>query len=147
MLLKDEPLRSGSTQASTSEELRTSTSTSNSVTNDAIGTKPKGCPVAEKYKYEWNGQSFFKIRNLGTWNVRSMNQSKLEIVKMEMHRMEIEIPGISGLKWTGRGHFTSGICDIYYSGNQDIKRTGVAIILNKNIVKSMIGYLSQKTIE
>ena len=139
MLLKDEPLRSDSTQATTGEELRRSTG--NSVNNDAIGTKSKGRPIAEKYGYERNSRSFLITRNLGTWNARSMNQGKLEIVKMEMHPMEIEILGISELKWIGSGHFTSGIYEISYSGNQDIRRNGVAIILNKNIVKSVIGYL------
>ena len=44
---------------------------------------------------------------IGTWNVRSMNQGKLEVVKQEMTRVNIDIPGISKLKWTGMGEFNS----------------------------------------
>ncbi|CAF4651495.1 unnamed protein product, partial [Rotaria magnacalcarata] len=70
-----------------------------------------------------------------------MNQGKLVIVKLKMERMKIDILGISELKWTGNGHFTSGNCEVYYSGNQNIKRNGVALILNQKVVKSVIGYV------
>ena len=52
----------------------------------------------------------------GTWNVRSMNQGKLEVVKKEMARVNIDILGISELKWTGMGEFNSDDHYIYYSG-------------------------------
>ena len=55
--------------------------------------------------------------------------------------MEIDILGISELKWTGIGHFTSGNYEVYYSGNQEIKRNGVVLILNKKVAKSVIGYV------
>ena len=138
-VLKDEPPRSDSTQSMTGEELRASTS--NAVTNDAIEPNPKGSSNAEQYRHERNDQSFLKTRKIGTWNVRSMNQGKLDIVKLEMNRMEIDILGISELKWTGSGHFTSGNYEVYYSGNQEIKRNGVALILNKKVAKSVIGYV------
>ena len=51
---------------------------------------------------------------LGTWNVRSMNQGKLEVVKQEMARVNVDIPGISELKWTGMGEFNSDDHYIYY---------------------------------
>ena len=70
-----------------------------------------------------------------------MNQGKLDIVKLEMNQMEIDILGISELKWTGSGHFTSGNYEVCYSGNQEIKRNGVALILNKKVAKSVIGYV------
>ena len=53
---------------------------------------------------------------IGTWNVRSMNQVKLEVVKQEMARVNIDILGISELKWTGMGRFNSDDHDIYYCG-------------------------------
>ena len=53
---------------------------------------------------------------LGTWNVRSMNQGKLEVVKQEMARVNIDILGISELKWTGMGDFNSDDHYIYYCG-------------------------------
>ena len=55
--------------------------------------------------------------------------------------MEIDILGISELKWTGSGHFTFGNYEVYYSGNQEIKRNGVALILNKKVAESVIGYV------
>ena len=59
---------------------------------------------------------------LGTWNVRSMNQGKLEVVKQEMARVNIDIRGISELKWTGMGEFNSDDHYIYYCGQESIRR-------------------------
>ena len=69
-----------------------------------------------------------------------MNQGKLEIVKLEMERIKIDILGISELKWTGTGHFTSGNYEVYYSGSENIRRNGVALIVNKKLINSIIGY-------
>ena len=66
-----------------------------------------------------------------TWNVRSMNQGKLEVVKKEMARVNINILGISELKWTGMGEFNSDDHYIYYCGQKFLRRNGVAIIVNK----------------
>ena len=68
---------------------------------------------------------------IGTWNVRSMNQGKLEVVKQEMARVNIEILGISELKWSGMGEFKSDDHYIYYCGHRSLRRNGVAIILKK----------------
>ena len=68
---------------------------------------------------------------LGTWNVRSMNQGKLEVVKQEMARVNIDIFRISELKWTGMGEFNSYDHDIYYCGEESLRRNGVALIVNK----------------
>ena len=68
---------------------------------------------------------------IGTWNVRSMNQGKLEVVKQEMARLNIDILGISELKWTGMGEFNSDDHYIYYSGQESIRRNGVAKIVSK----------------
>ena len=59
---------------------------------------------------------------IGTWNVRSMNQSKLEVVKQEMVRMNVDILGIGELKWTGMGEFNSDDRYIYYCGQKSLRR-------------------------
>ena len=69
---------------------------------------------------------------IGTWNVRSMNQGKLEVVKQEMARVNVDILGISELKWTGMGEFNSDNHYIYYCGQESLRRNGVAIIVNKS---------------
>ena len=67
---------------------------------------------------------------IGTWNVRFMNQGKLEVVKQEMTRVNINIIGISKLKWTGMGEFNSDDHCIYYCG-KSLRRNGVTIIVKK----------------
>ena len=62
-----------------------------------------------------------------------MNQGKLEVVKQEMTRVNIDILGISELKWTGIGDFNSGDHYIYYCGQESLRRNGVAIIVNKRV--------------
>ena len=62
---------------------------------------------------------------IGTWNVRSMNQGKLEVVKQEMTRVNIDILGISELKWTGMGEFNSDDHYIYYCGQESLTRNRV----------------------
>ena len=75
---------------------------------------------------------------IGTWNVRSMNQCKLEVVKQDMARVNVDILGISELKWTGMGEFNSDDHYIYYCGQESLRRNGVAIMVNK---KSEMQYL------
>ena len=70
---------------------------------------------------------------IGTWNVRSMNQGKLEVVKQEMARVNVDILGIRELKWTGMGEFNSDDHYIYYCGQESLRRNGVAIIVNKRV--------------
>ena len=69
---------------------------------------------------------------IGTWNVRSMNQGKLEVVKQEMARVNVDILGISKLKWTGMGEYNSDDHYIYYCGQESLRRNGVAIMVNKS---------------
>ena len=76
---------------------------------------------------------------IGTWNVRSMNQGKLEVVKQEMARMNVDILGISELKWTGMGEFNSDEHYIYYCGQEFLIRNGVAIIVNKGVRNAVLG--------
>ena len=70
---------------------------------------------------------------IGTWNVRSMNQGKLEVVKQEMARVNVDILGISELKWTGMGEFNSVDHYIYYCRQECLRRNGVAITVNKRV--------------
>ena len=62
-----------------------------------------------------------------------MNQGKLEAVKQEMARVNVDILGISGLKWTGMGEFNSDDHYIYYCGQESLRRNGVAIMVNKSL--------------
>ena len=70
---------------------------------------------------------------IGTWNIRAMNQDKLVMVKQVLARMNINILGISKLKWTGVGKFNSDDHYIYYCGQESLRRNGVAIIVNKRV--------------
>ena len=76
---------------------------------------------------------------IGTWNVRSMNQGKLEVVKQEMARVNVNILGISELKWTGMGEFNSDDHYIYYCGQESLRRNGVAITVNKGVENAVLG--------
>ena len=69
-----------------------------------------------------------------------MNQGKLKVVKKEMARMNIDILGISKLKWTGMGEFNSDDHYIYYCGQECLRRNGVAIIVNKRVRNAVLGY-------
>ena len=68
-----------------------------------------------------------------TWNVRSMNQGKLEVVKLEMARVNIDILAISELRQTGMSEFNSDDHYIYYRGQESLRRKGVAIMVNKRV--------------
>ena len=70
---------------------------------------------------------------IGTWNVRSMNQGKLEVVKQETARMNVYILGIIELNWTGMGEFNSDDHYIYYYGQESLRRNEVAIMVNKRV--------------
>ena len=70
---------------------------------------------------------------IGTWNVRSMNHGKLEVVKQEMARVNVDILGVSELKWTGMGEFNSDDNYIYYCRQESLRRNGVAIMVNKRV--------------
>ena len=68
-----------------------------------------------------------------TWNVRSKNQGKLEVVKQEMAGVNADILGVSELKWTGMGEFNSDDHYIYYCGQESLRKNGVAIMVNKRV--------------
>ena len=113
------------------------------VSNDEDEPKPTGRSYSDSYsdpnrKGECN-LCLRKLHTIGTWNVRSMNIGKLEIVKNEMERNNLDILGISEMRWTDRGHFNSGNHTIYFSGS-DQRRNGVAFIINKKLSKYVLGY-------
>ena len=79
---------------------------------------------------------------IGIWNVRSMNQGKLDVVKQEMARVNTDILGLSKLliKWTGMGEFNLGHHYIYYCGQEPLRRNGIAFIINKTVWNAVFGY-------
>ena len=76
---------------------------------------------------------------IGTWNVRSVNQGKLEVVKQEMARVNVDILGFRELKWTGMGEFNSDDHYIYYCRQESLRRIGVAIMVNKRVRNAVFG--------
>ena len=76
---------------------------------------------------------------IGTWNFRSMNQGKLEVVKQKMARLMVDILGISELRWTGMGEFNSDDHYTYYCRQESLRRNGVAIMVNKRVWNAVFG--------
>ena len=68
-----------------------------------------------------------------------MNQGKLEVVKQEMTRVNVNILGISELKWTGMGEFNSDDHYIYYCGQESLRKNGIAIMVNKRVQNPVLG--------
>ena len=95
--------------------------------------KQKQHPVVDVTGDRSNAQCCKEQYCIGTWNVRSRNRGKLEVVKQEMARVNIDILGISKLKWTGMGEFDSDDHYIYYCGQESLRRNGVAIMVNKRV--------------
>ena len=73
-----------------------------------------------------------------TWNIRSINQGKLDVVKQEMTRVNVNILGISELKWMQMGKFNSDDHCIYYCGQESLRRNGVALIVNKRAPQNAV---------
>ena len=114
--------RSVGAKYATGEEWR-----NNSRKNEEVEPKQKQHPVVDVTGGGSKVQCCKEPYCVGTWNVRSMNQSKLEVVKQEMARMNINILGISELKWTRDDHY------IYYCGQESLRRNGVALIVNTSL--------------
>ena len=133
MTLNDELSRSVGAQYATGEEWRNS-----SRRNEKAEPKWKQCPVVDVSGDESIIQCYRERYCIGTWNVRSMNQGKLEVVKQEMSRMSIEILEISELKWTSMGEFNSHDHYIYYCGQESLRRNGVATIVNKRVWNAVL---------
>ena len=126
-MLKDELPWSVGTQCVTGEEWR-----NNSRNNEKTEPKLKQCPAVDvtgdRRKVRCCKEQYY----IGTWNVRFMSQGKLEVVKQQMARVNIDILGIGELKWTGMGEFNSDDHYIYYCGQESPRTNEVAIIVNKN---------------
>ena len=97
------------------------------------GPKQKQHPIVDVTGEGSKVQYYKEQYCIGTWNVRSMNQGKLEVVKQEMATVNIDISGISELKWTGMGEFNSDDHCIYYCRQESLRRNGVAIMVNKRV--------------
>ena len=95
--------------------------------------KQKQCPVVDVPDDRNKIQYYKKQYCIGTWNVRSMKQGKLEVVKQEMKRVNVDILEITELKWTGMGEFNSDDHYIYYGGQESLRSNEVAIIVNKRV--------------
>ena len=133
MTLKDELPRFIGAQP-TEEEWR-----SNSRKNEEMEPKRKQHPVVN---VTGDGSKVWCCREqdcIGTWNVRSMNQGKLEVINQEMARVNINILGINELKWTGMPEFNSDDQYIYYCGQESLRRNGVALIVNKRVWNIVLG--------
>ena len=105
----------------------------NSRKNEEMEPKQKQYPVVDVMSDGGKVRCYKEQYCIGTWNVRSMNQGKLEVVKQKMARVNIDILGISELKWTGMSEFNSNDHYIYYCGQESLRRNGVALIVNKRV--------------
>ena len=128
MTLKDELSRSVDAQYATGEEWR-----NNSRKKEETEPKQKQRPVVDVTGDGSKVQCCKEQYCIGTWNVRSMNQGKLKVLKQEMARVNIDILGISELKWTGMGDYNSDDHYIYYCGQEPLRRNAVAIMVNKRV--------------
>ena len=132
MTLKDELPRSVDAQYAIGEEWRNN-SRRNEETEQSERKKKKKSPVVDVTGEGSKIPCCKEQYCIGTWNVRSMNHGKLEVVKQEMARVNINILGISELKWTGMGEFNSDDHYINYCGQESLRRNGVAITVNKRV--------------
>ena len=103
----------------------------NSRKNEGREPKQKQYPVVDGTGDRRKVQCCKEQYCIGNWNVRSMNQGKLKVVKQEMARVNVDFLGIRELKWTVMGEFNSDDNYIYYCGQESLRRNGVAIMVNK----------------
>ena len=107
--------------------------TNNSRKNEETEAKRKQCPAVDVTADGNKVQCYKEQYCIGTWNVRSMSQGKLDVVNQEMARLNIDILGTSELKWTGMGEFNSDDHYIYHCGQESLRRNGVPLIVNKSL--------------
>ena len=112
--------------------------------NEGIKPKQKQCPVVDVTGDRSKVRCCKEQYCIRTWNVGSMNKGKLEVFKQEMARVNVDILGISKLKWTGKGEFNSNDHYIYDCGQESLRRNGVAIMVNKTVLKCSTWMQSQK---
>ena len=133
-ILKEELPRSVGVQYATGDQWR-----NNSRQNEGMDPKQKQPLVVDVTGDRRKVRCCKEQYCIGTWNVRSTNQGKLEVVKQEMARVNIDILGISKLKWTAMGEFNSGDHYIYYCEQESLRRNGVAIRVNKRVWNAVLG--------
>ena len=133
-ILKEELPRSVGTQYAAGDQWR-----NNSRKNKGMETKQKQYPVVKRTGDRSKVRCCKEQYCIGTWNVRSMKQSKLEVVRQEMARVNVDILGISKLKWTGMGEFNSDGHYIYYCGQESLRSNEVAIMVNKGVQNAVFG--------
>ena len=127
-ILKEELPRSVGAQYATEGQWR-----NNSRKNERMEPKQKQYPAVDVTGDKSKVRCYKEQYCIETWNVRSMNQGKLEVVKQEMARVNVDILGISELKRTGMGEFNSDDHYIYYYGQESLRRNGVAFMVNKRV--------------
>ena len=127
-ILQEELPRSVGAQYVTGDQWR-----NNSRKNEWMEPNQKQHPVVDTTGYRSKVRCCKEKYCIRTWNVRSMNQGKLEVVKQEMARVNIDILGIRELKWTGMDEFNSDDYYIYYCGQESLRRNGVAIMVNRRV--------------
>ena len=110
----------------------------NSRKNEGMETKQKQHPVVDVTGIKSKVWCCKEQYCIGTWNVRSMNQGKLEVVNQEMAKVNVNNLGIGKLKWTGMSEFNSNDHYIYYCGQESLRRNGVAIIVNKRVWNAVL---------
>ena len=106
--------------------------------NEGMEPKQKEYPAVDVTGDKSKVQCCKEQYCIGSWNVRSMNQGKLELVKQAMARVNIDILGISELIWTGMGEFNSDDRYICYCGQESLRRNGVAIIVNRRVQNAVL---------
>ena len=126
--LKDELPKSVGPQYATGDQWR-----NNSRKNEEMESKQKQHPVVGVTGGGSKVRCCKEQYCIGTRNARSMNQGKLEVVKQEMARVNVDILGINKLKWTGMGELNSDDHFIYDCGQESLRRNGVAIIVNQRV--------------
>ena len=127
-ILKEKLPRSVGAQYATGDQWR-----NNSRKNEEMEPKEKQHPVVDVTGDGSKVRCCKEQACIGTWNVRSMNQGKLEVVKQEIPRVNTNILGISELKWTGMGEFKSDDHYIYYYGQESLRKNGVATTVNRRV--------------
>ena len=127
-ILKEELPRSVGAQYATGDQWR-----NNSRKNEGMEPEQKQYPAVDVTGDRSKTRCCKEQYCIRTWNVRSMNQGKLEVFKQEMARVNVHILGISELKWTRMGELNSDDHYIYYGGQEFLRRNGVAIMVNKRV--------------
>ena len=125
--MREELPRPVSAQYATGDQWR-----NNSRKNEGMEPKQKQHPVVDETGDGSKVRCCKEQYCVGTWNIGSMNQGKLEVVKQEMATVNFDILGISKLKWTRIGEFNSDDHHIYYWRQESLQRNGVALTVNKS---------------